>query len=78
MAEYINPADHLELQAAEQRKRLHHSVQELKYQLHHKSVQVREKLDVKRNARQYFWPAAGGASVLGLLMGYGVAAVFVK
>jgi hypothetical protein len=78
MAEYVNSTDSLELRAAEQRKRLHNSVQELKFQIHNKSVQVREKLDVKRNARQYFWPAAGGVGVLGLLMGYGVAAVFVK
>ena len=78
MAEYVNDTDTLELRAAEQRKRLHHSVQELKGQLHDRSVVLREKLDVKRNARQYFWPAAGGAAVFGLLFGYGVAAVFVK
>jgi hypothetical protein len=68
----------LELRAAEERLRLHKSVQELKGQLHEKTVDLRQKLDIKRNARQYFWPAAGGATVLGLLFGYGVAAVFVK
>jgi hypothetical protein len=78
MAEYVNDTDTLELRAAEQRKRLHNSVQELKGQLHDRSLVLREKLDVKRNARQYFWPAAGGAAVFGLLFGYGVAAVFVK
>jgi RecJ-like exonuclease len=78
MAEYVNDTDTLELRAAEQRKRLHSSMEELKSQLHHKSAELREKLDVKKNARQYFWPAAGGVGVLGLLMGYGVAAVFVK
>jgi hypothetical protein len=78
MAEYPNNTDSLELRAAEQRKRLHESVQELKFQLHEKSDQLREKLDVKKNARQYFWPAAGGAAIFGLLFGYGTAAVFVK
>lgn len=78
MAEYVNDTDTLELRAAEERKRLHNSVQELKGQLHDRSVVLREKLDVKRNARQYFWPAAGGATLFGLLFGYGVAAVFVK
>lgn len=68
----------LELRAAQERQRLHHSVQELKGQLHEKTVDIRHKLDVKRNAREYFWPAAGGAGLLGLLFGYGVAAVFVK
>jgi RecJ-like exonuclease len=78
MAEYLNDTDSLELRAAEQRKQLHYSMQELRDQLHTKSVQLRERLDVKKNARQYFWPAAGGTAVFGLLLGYGVAAVFVK
>jgi hypothetical protein len=77
MAEYMS-TDMLELRAAEERKRLHYSVEELRAGLRTKSEYLREKLDVKKNARQYFWPAAGGATVLGLLMGYGVAAVFVK
>lgn len=68
----------LELRAAEERLRLHRSVQELKGQIHDKTVDLRYKLDIKRNAREYFWPAAGSAGVLGLLLGYGVAAVFVK
>jgi hypothetical protein len=78
MAEYANNTDALELRAAEQRQRLHHSVQELKGQIHDRSLEWRERLDVKKNARQYFWPAAGGVAVFGLLFGYGVAAVFVK
>jgi hypothetical protein len=78
MSEYMNNSDALELRAAEQRKRLHQSVQELNGLIHNGSIQLREKLDVKKNARQYFWPAAGGAAVFGLLFGYGVAAVFVK
>ncbi|PYX94387.1 MAG: hypothetical protein DMG71_12635 [Acidobacteria bacterium] len=61
----------LELRAAEQRKRLHNSVEELK-------SQVREKLDVKRNARQHLGAVSGVASVLGLLLGYGFAGMFTR
>ena len=61
----------LELRAAEQRRRLHASVEELR-------LQMREKLDVQKNAREYFWPAAGVVGLLGLVFGYGVAAVFYK
>jgi hypothetical protein len=78
MADFQHTTDQLEIRAAEQRKRLHESVQELKFQLHEKSDQLRERLDVKKNARQYFWPAAGGVALFGLLFGYGAAAVFVK
>jgi hypothetical protein len=78
MAGQVNTTDALELQAAEQRKRLHRSVQELRGQIHDRSIELREKLDVKKNAREHFWPAAGGAALFGLLFGYGVAAVFVK
>jgi len=78
MANYGNQTDSLEVRAAEERQRLHRSLQELRGQIHDRSLELREKLDVKKNARQYFWPAAGGLSVFGLLLGYGVAAVFVK
>lgn len=71
MADNLQNTDALELRAAEQRRRLHESVQELKWQL-------RERMDVKKNARQYFWPAAGVAAFFGLLMGYGTSAMFVK
>jgi hypothetical protein len=57
-------SDLLELRAAEQRKRLHASVQELR-------ETVKERLDVKKNLREYFGPAAGAAAVIGLAMGYG-------
>lgn len=58
------PTDLLELQAAEQRRRLHNSVAELR-------VQMREKLDLKRNARRYFWPASAVVGLCGLMLGYG-------
>jgi hypothetical protein len=61
----------LELRAAEQRKRLHNSVEELKYQM-------RDKLDVKKNARRYFGVASGIVSVVGLVLGYGFAGMFTR
>lgn len=65
------PTDALELRAEEQRRRLHASVTELR-------TQVREKLDVKRNARQYVWPASGIVVLAGLVMGYGFAGFFTR
>lgn len=53
----------LEMKAAEQRLQLHRSVGELK-------TAVRQKLDVKANAREYLIPASAGAAVLGLALGY--------
>jgi len=65
------PTDILEIKAAEQRRRLHNSVSELRYQ-------VREKLDVRRNARHYLWPATAVLAVVGLVMGYNTAGIFTR
>jgi hypothetical protein len=65
------PTDLLELQAAEQRRRLHNSVAELR-------VQMREKLDLRRNARRYFWPASAVVGVCGLMLGYGFGGVLTR
>jgi hypothetical protein len=65
------PSDILELRAAEQRRRLHNTVQELRQT-------VRERMDVRKTARQYLWPAAGVAAILGLVMGYGTGGAFVR
>ena len=61
--------DTLEARAAEQRSQLHHSVGELKSTL-------REKLDIKKNARQHLAPAAGVAALAGLVLGYALTGVF--
>lgn len=64
------PTDVLELRAAEQRRRLHNTVVDLR-------EQVKEKLDMKKTAREYLVPAAGVAGLLGLVAGYAFASVFV-
>ncbi len=58
--------DVLESRAAEQRRHLHESVQDLRTAVH-------RRLDVNANARQYMVPAAGALAALGLGVGYLVA-----
>ena len=65
------PTDILELRAAEQRRQIHNSVSELR-------TQMREKLDIKKNAREYVWPASGVVGLVGLVVGYGFAGMFTK
>ena len=65
------PLDVLETNAAAQRKQLHNDVAELKSRL-------RLTLQPRKLARQYLAPAAGAVAVLGLLLGYGVTAVFTR
>ena len=69
------PADVLEQRAAEQRRRLHNFVSELRSTVRER---VRERLDIKRNARQYLWPATCALSLVALVMGYGVAGMFTR
>lgn len=63
----LMPSDVLEQRAAEQRRRLHNTVSELK-------TTVKERLDVRRNAedytRQHYPQAAAAAGVLGLALGW--------
>lgn len=61
----------LEVKAADERKRIHSSVAELR-------SRMREKLDVKRTARQYLPYASGAAGLLGLIMGFGFAGMFTR
>lgn len=63
------PTDILEMRAAEQRRRIHETVLELRGQLE-------DKLDVRKKASEYIVPASGAAAFLGLLFGYGVASMF--
>jgi len=63
------PPDILEVRAAEQRRRIHETVLELR-------DHVEDKLDVRRHAAEYVWPASGVAALCGLVLGWGVAAMF--
>ena len=63
------PTHELELRAADQRRRLHASVHELKDHL-------RDSLDVKKNARDHVLLASGVAAALAAAVGYGVAGMF--
>jgi len=63
------PFELLEQRAAEQRRQIHNSVNDLRGAL-------REKLDVKHNAREHLLPASGIAAFLGVAIGYGIAGLF--
>jgi hypothetical protein len=65
------PSADLELRAADERKRLHSSVTELK-------SRVRETLDVKRNVREHVAVASGIVGVVCLIAGYGLAGMFTR
>lgn len=67
------PVEILEARAREQRDRLHNSVDELKSTVRQN---VRERLDVRGYARNYFWQTAAAVSLVALLAGYGIAAPF--
>ncbi len=69
------PTDVLEVRAADQRRQLHNAVVELKATVRDT---VREKLDIRKNARQYLAPVAGVAGLLGLVMGYGFMGMFTR
>jgi hypothetical protein len=63
--------DELEARAAEQRRRLHADVTELRHTM-------RERLDVKRNVRDHLGPAALAMALLGLTLGYVMAGLFTR
>jgi hypothetical protein len=67
----LPPISTLESNAQAQRAKLHQGVAELR-------STVRQALDAKKLAREHLWPAAGVASVLGLLLGYGLAGIFTR
>ncbi len=69
--------DMFEQRAAAERAKLHRSVEDLKQLKVNAQETVREKLDVRRQARTHFWRATGAASLLALVFGYSLAGVFV-
>ena len=69
----VKELEHLELQALEQRNRIHNTATELRA----KVSQTREKFDVSTNARNHFMGATIVVSVVGFLSGYSLAGQFI-
>ena len=64
------PAHDLEQRAAEERQRLHSSVEELRFRL-------RDSLDLKKNTREHLGLVCGITALLGLAVGYWFTGIFV-
>jgi hypothetical protein len=65
------PSYDLELKAAEDRRRLHGTLAELRSRVH-------EELDVNKRVREHLGTACGVAALLSLGIGYSIAGVFVR
>jgi len=67
------PTEILEERAAEQRRRLHNTVAEMR-------STVREKMDVRKNAeiysREHFPQAAAAVGAVGLVIGWALGGIF--
>ena len=64
------PAHDLEQKAAEDRRRLHTSVEELR-------VHLKESLDIKKNTREHLGLACSVAALMGVTLGYAFTGIFV-
>jgi hypothetical protein len=69
--QHKEPPYTLELRAADQRRRLHSSVVELR-------SRVQERLNPKQLGREYLLPASAVAAFLGLVLGYGLTGMFTR
>ena len=65
------PSYDLQLRAAEERRRLHSTVEELR-------SRVRHDLDAKMQIRKNLGAACGIAAVVGLVLGYSITGLFVR
>ncbi|MGB8131263.1 MAG: hypothetical protein WCG81_15850 [Candidatus Angelobacter sp.] len=65
------PVDVLEKRAADERRQLHNSVQQLRESVH-------ERLDVKRNVRNHLGMVSGAMAAIGLILGYSVTGIFTR
>ena len=65
------PSYDLELKAAQERRRLHGSLAELRSRVH-------EELDVKKRVREHLGAACGIAALLSLGLGYSITGLFVR
>jgi len=70
----ISPVENLELEAMEQRNRLH----DLADQLRVKLEATREKLSISKQAHKHFVAASLLVAVIGLGLGYGLAGMFTR
>jgi len=66
--------ENLELRALEQRNRLHKTAGELKT----KVTAARAKLQMSRNVRQHLFGVSVFVSLVGFLLGYGLAGMFTE
>ena len=67
------PVEYFEQLAAGQRRSVHNSISRLRSAAKN---QIRQRLDVNRNLRRHFWPAAATAGVVALALGYNIAGIF--
>ena len=65
------PSYDLELKAADQRRRLHKTVAELR-------SRMKEDLDVKKRVREHLGAASAVTAVCGLGLGYSLTGLFVR
>jgi hypothetical protein len=65
------PSYDLELKAAEERRRLHGTLAELRSRVH-------EELDINKRVREHLGLACGIAALLSLGIGYSAAGLFVR
>jgi hypothetical protein len=65
------PSQDLELKAADERRRLHETVTQLR-------STVADILDVRRNVRQHLWELCTATAVISLATGYLVTGLFVR
>lgn len=63
------PTSDLQLRAADQRRRLHGTIVELRQTM-------QQRLDIKNNARQYVGISSAAAAFFSMFLGYGFAAMF--
>lgn len=64
------PSYDLQLKAADERRRLHESIEEFRCQL-------RDKLDMRNNAREHLGLACSLAAFVGLTAGYALTGIFI-
>jgi hypothetical protein len=64
------PSQDLEMKAADDRRRLHTSFEELKYRL-------KDEFDLQKKARQHLGLACGLVAIVALTVGYSFTGIFV-